>query len=68
MFNSLRKVDFFAPYWPLYMEKTIRAPLEKILDAPLKTRALIKIAMKKCEQHLPSRTHLHAYYRKWPLK
>ena len=36
MVKSLRKVDFFAPYWPLYMKMSARASLEEVLVAPLK--------------------------------
>ena len=35
MVNSLRKLIFFAPIWPLYMEEKFAPPLEKILGAPL---------------------------------
>ena len=35
MVNSLRKVDFFAPYWILCIILFAPPPLEKILGAPL---------------------------------
>ena len=34
MINSLRKVDFFAPYWPLCMEKITPPPLRKSWARP----------------------------------
>ena len=36
MVNSLRKFDFFAPYWPLYMA-IFRAPLRKSWVRPCST-------------------------------
>ena len=42
MVNSLRKVDFFAPYWPLYMEK-IRPPLRK---------SWVPLAVRRCYEYV----------------